>query len=218
MVGERFGECVVVEVFQRPGGRMAWRCRWVCDCGASGVTRFRAVLSWAKRPCQGRHRVYQRDGHDTIEPIAGASSSDRVRWRMMINRCHNPRSRDWDSYGGRGIVVCDEWRGPGGFRAFLGHVGQSPGPGYSIDRIDNDRGYEPGNVKWATAKEQQRNKRTTPTVTANGESLSVAEWAERLGVHKSSIQNRLANGWTPERAVSQPPRCPTADLATEAAS
>lgn len=80
-------------------------------------------------------------------------------WSAMIGRCHRPSHESFELYGGRGILVCAEWRVRGGFAAFYAHIGPKPGPEYSIDRIDNDLGYQPGNVRWATAKEQRANQR-----------------------------------------------------------
>lgn len=75
---------------------------------------------------------------------------------MMIVRCHDPNTKSFEYYGGRGILVCEEWRH--NFRAFYEHVGPRP-PGTSIDRIDVNRGYEPGNVRWLPVSAQSRNRR-----------------------------------------------------------
>lgn len=75
------------------------------------------------------------------------------------SRCYNPENRMYADYGGRGITVCDEWLGEHGFYIFLGHIGTKPDPNLSLDRIDNDKGYQPGNVRWATKSEQSRNRR-----------------------------------------------------------
>jgi hypothetical protein len=78
-------------------------------------------------------------------------------WVSMIRRCHAPRARNYRLYGARGITVCQRWRES--FPTFLGDVGRKPSPDLSLDRIDNNGNYEPGNVRWATRSEQQRNKR-----------------------------------------------------------
>ncbi len=83
-------------------------------------------------------------------------------WCNMKSRCNNPRRLNYKYYGGRGIRVCDEWAGADGFERFLAHIGPKPSPRHSVDRIDNARGYEPGNVRWATAQQQVRNQRNRP--------------------------------------------------------
>lgn len=76
-----------------------------------------------------------------------------------IHRCHNDKHKQYMDYGGRGIAVCEEWRGEGGAAKFIEHIGPKPSPDLTLDRIDNDRGYEPGNVRWATRKQQAANRR-----------------------------------------------------------
>jgi hypothetical protein len=119
----------------------------------------------------------------------------------MRRRCNNPRHQKYPAYGGRGIRVCDRW---GSFRAFLADVGPRPGPGYTLERIRKNGHYTPGNVRWATQKEQQRNRRTNRTVTIDDRKMTVAEAAERFGVPYSRLIARLDLGWPPERAVSAP--------------
>lgn len=125
-------------------------------------------------------------------------------WRAMIRRCHNPAAGNYPRYGGRGITVCQAWRDS--FDAFLEDVPPRPTAGHSLERIDNNRGYEPGNVRWATAAEQARNRRDNHYLTARGRTLLLEEWAEITGIPKSTLFNRIAAGWPDEQVIDTPPR------------
>jgi len=103
----------------------------------------------------------------------------------MIGRCYRPRNHRYAWYGGRGIRVCDRWRTS--FEAFLADVGPRPTPRHSLDRIDNDGDYEPGNVRWATSFEQSRNRRNVKLYTHDGETLTLSEWADRVGLPYSTL-------------------------------
>jgi hypothetical protein len=122
----------------------------------------------------------------------------------MIQRCHNPNNKDYKNYGGRGIKVCDMWRES--FEAFYMMLGPKPSAEYTIERIDYNKGYEPGNVKWATRQEQVLNKSDNVNVTIDGETKAVSQWAkdERCSVTEFTIYKRLKRGWDPEEAVLKP--------------
>lgn len=123
---------------------------------------------------------------------------------MMKNRCYNSKYRAYRRYGGRGIAVCDKWRDD--FAAFLADVGLRPSPKHSLDRHPNNDGhYEPGNVRWATKKEQSRNTSCNRLITLDGESRCVAAWAEIYGVSPDLIYDRLRLGWPHAEAVRVPP-------------
>jgi hypothetical protein len=121
-------------------------------------------------------------------------------WDSMRARCNNPRAKGYNNYGGRGISVCDEWQQS--FEAFFAHIGQRPSPKHSVDRKDNSKGYEPGNIRWATAKEQQRNRRCNRLYEYDGHQLTVAEIADRTGLNANTIKYRLARGWPEHLAFS----------------
>jgi hypothetical protein len=109
----------------------------------------------------------------------------------MITRCERPAASDYDRYGGRGISVCDRWRGREGFANFLADMGERP-LGMTIDRIDNDGNYSPRNCRWATGLEQQRNRSISRLVLVDGEDITLEEASRRLGVAKTVIVARLA--------------------------
>lgn len=126
--------------------------------------------------------------------LHGDSGSPEYKaWRGMSIRCAR------SDYASRGITVCQEWRLS--YIAFRAHVGKRPANKYSLDRIDNDGNYEPGNVRWATAQEQQRNTRQNVPVSLHGTSRTIAEWAETLGLKYATIRGRLLRGHSPEHAL-----------------
>lgn len=134
--------------------------------------------------------------------VGGKATLEYSTWKRIKRRCYNVNDKDYPDYGGNGIGVCDEWRND--FSAFLRDMGRKPSAAHSIDRIDNSRGYEPGNCRWATPTEQVRNRSNAVRITFNGETLSVAQWAERIGVRYSTLAARLRAGIAVERAVTMP--------------
>jgi hypothetical protein len=125
-------------------------------------------------------------------------------WISMKARCHNPKAAAFAFYGGRGITVCDQWNASDGFESFYAHVGVAPSLKHTLDRIDNSRGYEPGNVRWATRKEQSRNMRSNRLVTIGQDTRTLAEWIEILGLNNERVWSRLRHGWDPEEAFFAP--------------
>ncbi len=119
----------------------------------------------------------------------------------MVARCHNPGASDYGRYGGRGVTVHVPWRES--FEAFLAEVGERP-HGTTLDRIDSHGDYEPGNVRWATPREQARNRRTARLLSFRGRTQSLIEWSEETGIRRVTIAARLRKGWTVEEALTVP--------------
>jgi hypothetical protein len=132
-------------------------------------------------------------------------------WNAMIERCTKPSTKYFEYYGGRGIKVCDRWlRGDGergGFQLFIADMGRRPSAKHSIERINNSKGYEPGNVRWATSIEQANNKSTNRVVTYRHRRMTVAEAVRLAGslVQRETAICRLNNGWSISEAVETPP-------------
>jgi hypothetical protein len=120
-------------------------------------------------------------------------------WVNMRNRCERTYHSAYKYYGGKGIKVCERWRT---FANFLADMGAAP-EGLSLDRIDGSRDYENGNCRWVTHKQQMRNTSFNRLIEFNGETKSVAEWAETLGVPAGRLYARIERGLTPERALSK---------------
>lgn len=126
-------------------------------------------------------------------------------WAEMRARCEKTDHPAWSDYGGRGIKVCQKWAD---FEVFYEDFGRFREAGTSIDRIDNNKGYEPGNVRWASQVDQCRNKRNNIRYAAFGEAKTVAEWTEdhRCAIRlPDSLKSRIYRGWDVERAITTPP-------------
>lgn len=126
-------------------------------------------------------------------------------WRQMVQRCHKSDNRSYRNYGARGITVCEEWRQH--FSPFRNYIRDNlglPGPPWSLDRIDGSRGYEPGNLRWATPQQQTHNRSVTVWITAFGKTQPLAVWAREFGLAHGTIQYRIKKGWSAEAAISTP--------------
>jgi hypothetical protein len=125
-----------------------------CSCGTLRIVAVQTLKGGLSRSCG-----CVRDAATSRRNVTHGLSNlpEYKTWCGMKDRCHNPKNKFFDIYGGRGIEVCAEWRDD--FAAFFAHIGPKPSPRLSVDRIDVDRGYEPGNVRWATASMQSRNRR-----------------------------------------------------------
>jgi hypothetical protein len=181
--GKRFGKLVVVGPHpERTGhGMIRWICR--CDCGKE-KTVTTANIGKNTNSC------------GCLRNTQGSHSRKHRLWAVfssMHGRCENPKDKAYENYGGRGIKVCVRWDS---FLNFLEDMEATYAPGLSIDRRDNDRNYEPGNCRWATAKEQGRNRRCSINIDTPWGRMNVAEAAERIGMNRERFSTRVKLGWT----------------------
>lgn len=169
----------------------AWLCR--CECGTERPIPAGSLLSGNSSSC-GCVRLEKLRVQSTKHGLSGTSENQI--WREMKCRCSNPKRAD---YCGRGIAVCERWMT---FDNFYADMGPRPSKKHSIDRIDNDKGYEPDNCRWATWSEQMRNTRANRLLELNGERKTVAEWVEVTGIVKNTIFKRLKLGWSDEKILT----------------
>jgi len=160
LVGQTFGQLSVVD----EAGRDRWGarlCLCQCVCGATRIVSYTSLKRGHSKSCGcvglAKLVAMARTHGDSTIGDGRRRVPEYSSWENMISRCHRPTNKDYKHYGGRGIYVCQAWRDS--YTAFLAHIGRKPTPKHTVERIDNDRGYEPGNVRWATMKEQHQNKR-----------------------------------------------------------
>lgn len=205
LVGQTFGKLTVVEYAGKnaSGKQTMWKCQ--CACGKHTVCLGNSIKTGRTRSCGCWNTIGQRvTTHGCTrnrKPVP-----EYAVWQTMIRRCTKSKCEKFAIYGARGISVCQQWLTS--FECFLADMGSRPSPDHSIDRIDNDGNYEPGNCRWATKQEQQRNTRQNRRLTFDGETLCVVEWAEKLGINVDVLRHRLHRGWSVEKSLTQPASAP----------
>lgn len=190
LTGQQFGRLKVIEYVGTKNNHAAWKCE--CECGNECIKSSKQLLTNGVKSC-GCLLTEVTIARSTIHEMSNTKIYQT--WVRIKQRCFDLNFIGYDYYGGRGITVCDEWQND--FVAFYNHVSKLEHfgeDGYSLDRINNDGNYEPGNVRWATPKEQARNKRTTVFVEYGGEKISLQEAAERSGIDYTVLKKRWAVG------------------------
>lgn len=202
MTGRVFGMLTVIsEAGLDKWGQYRWQCR--CACGAihfaaGGKLRRGEVTSCG---CDTARRL--REANVKHGDASGGQLTPEYRaWSNMIDRCERPGNKQYKDWGGRGIAVCDRWRRS--FADFLEDVGRRPSAQHTLGRIDNDRNYEPGNVRWETRAEQNKNKRSTISVTFDGHTLCLREWSRVVSIPYQTLYQRHRSGWPVEQMLTEP--------------
>lgn len=162
-MNERFGLLTVLSEGPREGAQHRRTAVVICACGTQKTVRREHLRSGAVQSC-GCHRAHVTAARNVTHGLSYAVPEYRV-WLAMRERCSNPNNKFWHRYGGRGIRLCARWWDD--FAAFYADMGPRPSPKHSIDRVDNDGPYEPGNCRWATAVEQRANRADSRPVGAS---------------------------------------------------
>jgi len=181
----------------------AWFCQCVCGNVISVTTR--SLRSERTRSCGCLLRERRIESHFKHGGAPKGKPTPEYRaWVKMKERCTLPESKDYPRWGGRGITVCPQWIDS--FPTFLADMGPRPGPGYTLEREDNDGPYSPQNCAWVTRKTQARNTRNNVFLTWNNETHCISAWAEILQVPQQRLADRYRAGWSHERILTTPPR------------
>ena len=171
-----------------------WKCK--CICGNEKIVCHYQLAKGKTRSCgclQIKHGETR-----TWEP----QSPEWISWASMRQRCNNQKGEQYPRYGGRGITVCDRWQNS--YPNFLADMGRRPTLKHSLERIDLNGPYSPENCKWATSREQARNRSNNVKLELNGVHLCARDWSERLGISEGAICKRIKAGWSVERILTTP--------------
>lgn len=199
LTGRRFGRYLVVGYAGKPNGRLhRWFCK--CDCGTERSIVRGSLINGDSQSCgcakpEATRKAATRHGHTTRRITTRTYKS----WSSAIYRCHNPNSISYPRYGAIGITVCEAWRNS--FEVFLADMGERP-EGTSIERVKSERGYEPGNCRWATPIEQARNQRSNKFVVIGGREMIISDALAQTGVSKTTYYRRLKQGMTEQEALA----------------
>lgn len=198
MIGQQFSRLTVIGPAEKKGKKSRWLC--LCSCGETSIAMTYDLLRGKHRSC-GCLRREKITKHGAISNNEVKNMAYRS-WLTMRQRCLNHNAPHYERYGGRGIMICDRWLES--FNNFLEDMGPRPSMRHTLDRIDNNGNYEPGNCRWATRKEQSYNRSTNRLLTLNGKTMAATAWADHLGWDPEIIHGRLKLEWSDEMILTTP--------------
>ena len=194
LAGMKFNRWTVIEKVGKEAQGIVWMCR--CDCGTEKTVSGGNLRSGLSKSCGcwNLEQVRSAKKH-------GMSKSPEFKvWKLMRNRCNNTDSPDYPRWGGRGIRVCPRW--DASFSDFYADMGPRP-DGTSIERMDNNGNYDPGNCKWATDEEQAHNKRNNRVLVGMGKTQLLCDWAKETGISASLLHYHLKQGKTMDEIIAR---------------
>lgn len=198
--GQRFGKLFVLERANEPGRRVRWLCK--CDCGVIKEIGADSLVHGRSQSCGcGVAEATRRRSLKHGASVGYKKNKTYKAWLHAKGRCFNPKNAKYPLYGGRGITMSEKWRED--FAAFLADMGEAP-ENHSLDRIDVNGHYEPGNCRWATARQQGNNTRSNVPIIVNGERYTMSEFAQACGVDYKIFHALVRyQGFSPVAAVAQ---------------
>lgn len=204
LTGQRFGRLVVQgRGDNSSNGHVRWLC--ACDCGGTTLAASYNLKKGHTQSCGCFNRQQSAAAASERHRTHGKTRTPEHRaWSAMFSRCYNPKARGFEYWGGRGIKVCRRWHH---FETFLADMGQRPTSAHSLDRIDKNGDYSPGNCRWATPLEQANNRRDNEMVLIDGTEMTLRTALRRAGsvISIDQAKRRIRNGWSHKAAVFTPP-------------
>lgn len=194
-LGDVFANLTVVAYSHSDKQNYFWICS--CKCGNKTTVRTRCLRAGMTKSCG----CIQQAG---VTKHGMSTRSEASIWRNMKYRCNNSNASNYYMYGGKGIKVCERWQNS--FQNFYADMGDKPTPEHSIDRVDSKGDYTPDNCRWATKKEQARNRKTSRPITYKGVTKTVIEFCEEYGFKHHQLLHRLNIGWSVEKSLLTPIR------------
>lgn len=205
LTGQRFGRLTCIrDAGRNEHGEILWLCE--CDCGNQHVARGAALRYGSVKSCGCLQRDRTSEASKThglcFDPNGKLTRLYRI-WAHMRRRCldETENNKDYRYYGGRGVRVCEAWNDYAAFHGWAMAAGYRDN--LTIDRIDNNGNYEPGNCRWATRKEQSANSRHNYVITYSGQTKRLTEWSKFLRINHNTLWKRLYKGWSVQRAFTQ---------------
>lgn len=212
--GKRFGRLTAVSLAPYESGTeesARWKC--LCDCGNEAIIVAKNLISGNTRSCGCLLPDILNERNKSNAVHNGSYDRLYCVWQGMKNRCYSVKNHAYKDYGGRGISVCDEWIGEGGYDRFKswaysnGYDENAPRGKCTLDRVDVNGNYEPSNCRWVSLLVQANNKRNIRMYELNGEEKPFSVWCREYDINPSLVRQRMKNyGWSFEKAVSTPPR------------
>lgn len=200
LTGKTFNRLAVIERAENAkSGLPRWKCQ--CSCGNIKIVQGGHLRTKHTQSCGCIHKECQKK---RLTKHGMCGTPEYRSWYHMLDRCYNPNDSEFKNYGARGITVCNEWRN--GFSGFYNDMKKKPSPQYTLERIDNNKGYFKENCRWATWKEQSLNRRNNHRVKLHEWDLTITEWAQFVGLKPHVIFQRLYQKWPPAKAVFCPKR------------
>lgn len=207
--GEIYGQLTVLRFAGQNKQHVSlWVCR--CSCGKEKVISSMGLRSGKTTSCGCHKAAVLAAGRSALHKAQTTHGASKTRehhiWQNILYRCNKPTASGYERYGGRGIKVCRRWQGKNGFINFLADMGKAPTREHTVDRIDNNGDYSARNCRWATRREQARNRRGNIVLEFRGERKLLCEWCDIKGLPLYVLSRRLRNGWSVERALVTPIR------------